>query len=179
MVRGNFHAPRPFSLGLTLLCGQCFRWEGPDIGGWFQGIAGQAFWRLRQEGDRIHWECSSESVEGKRHSDWLSHYLCFDEDLETWAKSLEGDPILGQPLKLLAGLRVLRQDPWECTISYMFAQGLSVTVIRQALRKFCLKYGRPIIGAPGFYAFPEAKALKDLSPDFLRSFTNNYRARAD
>jgi len=82
-------------------------------------------------------------------------------------------------LKSLAGLRVLRQDPWECTISYMFAQGLSVAVIRQALRKFCLKYGQPIPGAPGFYAFPEARALAGLSADFLRPFTNNYRARAD
>ncbi len=179
MFKDSLTLPKPFSLGLTLLCGQCFRWEGPDLGGWFQGVAGRAFWRLKQEGRGLQWECSSELVDGKTPSEWLARYLCLDDDLETWSRSLEADPILGKPLKLLAGLRVLRQDPWECTISYMFAQGLSVSVIRKALKKFCVEYGRSIPGAPGFYAFPEASALTELSPDFLRPFTNNYRARAD
>src|ERR1700690_2127723 len=122
MVRGNFLTPQPFSLGLTLLCGQCFRWEGPDIHQTFQGVAGQVFWRLRQEEARLHWECSSELVQGQPPFEWLSRYLCLDDDLEGWTRSLEQDPILSRPLKLLTGLRVMRQDPWECTISYMFAQ---------------------------------------------------------
>lgn len=166
MIQGTLVLPRPFSLGLTLLCGQCFRWEGPDLNGFLQGIAGQVFWRLRQEEDWLHWECSSELVQSRSASDWLSHYLCLDDDLGNWARSLESDPILGDPLKILSGLRLLRQDPWECTISYMFAQGLSVTVIRQALRKFCVEYGRLIPGAPGFYAFPEAGRLTHLSRIF-------------
>jgi 3-methyladenine DNA glycosylase/8-oxoguanine DNA glycosylase len=61
----------------------------------------------------------------------------------------------------------------------MFAQGLSVKVIRHALRKFCVEFGDTSEGAPGFYAFPEASRLKSLTPDFLRPFTNNYQARAD
>ena len=86
---------------------------------------------------------------------------------------------MGLPLTSLPGLRLLRQEPWECVISYMFAQGLSVKVIRQALRKFCVEYGQAILGAPGAYTFPRPKDLAELSPDFLRPFTNNYRARAD
>ncbi len=179
MVRGTLSLPRPFSLGLTLLCGQCFRWNGPDVHGWFQGIAGQVFWRLQQEGDHLHWECSSSSVEGEPVSLWLFRYLNLEEDLEAWAASLKGDPVLATPVGLLRGLRLIRQDPWECVISYMFAQGLSVKVIRRALQKFCVKFGRSIPGAPGFHAFPLAKDLAQLSPDTLRAFTNNYRARAD
>lgn len=179
MVRGTLSLPYPFSLGLTLLCGQCFRWEGPDVRGWFQGIAGGVFWRLQQEGGLLHWECSSESAEGNLPAHWLARYFTLEDDLEGWGKSLQNDPVMGLPLRLLRGLRLIRQDPWECTISYMFAQGLSVKVIRQALHKFCLKYGRSIKGAPGFYSFPQAKALALLTPDSLKPFTNNYRARAD
>lgn len=179
MMKDGFLLPEPFSLGLTLLCGQCFRWDGPNAHGWFEGVAGGVFWRLRQEGRQLHWECSSSLVEGRAPGEWLIRYLGLEDDIREWVDSQAGDPVLGLPLKLLNGLRLLRQDPWECSISYMFAQGLSVTVIRKALAKFCQKYGNPIEGAPGFYAFPAPRDLVHLSPDFLKPFTNNYRARAD
>lgn len=179
MAKGVLLLPEPFSLGLTLLCGQCFRWEGPSSDGWFQGVAGAAFWRLWQEGSKLYWECSSSRVQERPAPEWLSHYLSLDDDIGGWADSMRGNTALERPLGLLKGLRLLRQDPWECSISYMFAQGLSVTVIRKALAKFCSKYGRPIEGATGSYAFPDPRDLIHLSPDFLRPFTNNYRARAD
>jgi N-glycosylase/DNA lyase len=179
MIQGIKTLPKPFSLALTLLCGQCFRWDGPDAKGWFIGVAGQAFWRLKQESDRLVWECNSPVIRGQSAEDWIGGYLSLDDDLETWAGDFESHPIMAYPLKTLKGLRLLRQEPWECTISYMFAQGLSVKVIRHALKKFCVEYGRPLEGARGFYTFPEARDIACLSPDFLRPFTNNYRDRAD
>jgi N-glycosylase/DNA lyase len=179
MLKGFLPLPEPFSLGLTLLCGQCFRWEGPNPDGWFQGVAGGAFWRIRQEGKNLFWECSSPVVRHDPAAEWLSRYLNLDEDLTEWLKTMEGNRILQAPLALLRGLRLLRQEPWECTVSYMFAQGLSVVVIRQALHKFCRKYGAPVPDAPGFHDFPMPQDLALLSPDLLRPFTNNYRARAD
>ena len=179
MKTGIISLPQPFSLGLTLLCGQCFRWEGPNAEDWFEGVAGRAYWRLKQEGENLNWECSSDRVGGQPAEEWLFRYLGLEEDLRAWEKAYEFHAVLEHPLRVLRGLRLMKQEPWECTISYMFAQGLSVKVIRQALRKFCVEYGDPVPGTPGFYAFPEAVRLKDLSPDFLRPFTNNYRARAD
>jgi N-glycosylase/DNA lyase len=179
MIQGIKFLPESFSLGLILLCGQAFRWDGPDSEGRFTGVAGQAFWRLKQEGRRLIWECSSPVVRDKSAENWLAHYLNLDENLDEWAGSFASHPVMQFPLNVLKGLRLLRQEPWECTISYMFAQGLSVKVIRQALKKFCTKYGRPIEGVHGFHAFPEAGDIAFLSPDSLRPFTNNYRARAD
>jgi N-glycosylase/DNA lyase len=179
MTEGTLILPEPFSLGLTLLCGQCFRWQGPDSNGWFQGVAGGVFWRLKENENKLSWTCSSSTVKGKAAAEWLASYLNLNEDLEGWTQAMAGDLTLAHPVILLRGLRLLRQEPWECTISYMFAQGLSVTVIRKALRKFCEKYGKPIPGAPGFFTFPEPRDLTHLTADFLRPFTNNYRARAD
>lgn len=179
MFSGVLPLPKPFSLGLTLLCGQCFRWDGPDGEGWFKGVAGQIYWNLKQGGGLLQWECSSYEVGGQAPEKWLGRYLSLEDDLESWTRSLKDHPVMGGPLQALPGLRLICQEPWECTISYMFAQGLSVKVIRHALKKFCVEYGRSIEGAPGFYTFPEAKALAGLSADFMRPFTNNYRARAD
>lgn len=179
MVSGTLPLSEPFSLGLTLLCGQCFRWEGPDPEGWFQGVAGGDWWRLRQESGTLHWECGQARIGEVRPDEWLSHYLSLDDPLKEWVRSFEDHPVLGIPLRVLPGLRLLRQEPWECSVSYMFAQGLSVKVIRQALGKFCAKAGRPISGRPELQAFPEARDIAGLSPETLRPFTNNYRDRAD
>ncbi len=179
MIQGVKLLPEPFSLGLTLLCGQCFRWDGPDTNGWFTGVAGQAFWRLKQEGSRLFWECNSSVVRNKSAENWLSFYLSLDENLSEWVKSLESHFVMQFPLKVFKGLRLVRQESWECTISYMFAQGLSVKVIRRALKNFCTRYGKPIESIEGVHAFPDSRDIAILSPDSLRPFTNNYRARAD
>jgi N-glycosylase/DNA lyase len=178
MIEGVLSLPQPFSLGLTLLCGQCFRWDSSKEG-WFEGVAGQAYWRLKQEGPVLKWECSSSLVRGQTPEEWLWGYLNLEDGLGEWVSSLESDSVMHRPLELLRGLRLLRQEAWECTISYMFAQGLSVKIIRYALQKFCSRYGKPVHGAPGFHAFPEAADLARLNPEFLKPFTNNYKARAD
>src|SRR5208282_4492373 len=110
---------------------------------------------------------------------WMESYLNLKEDLAEWGKTYEAHPVLEKPLKVLPGLRLLRQEPWECTISYMFAQGLSVKVIRRALRKFCVEYGKRLENTVSQFGFPESSCFVGLSPDFLKPFTNNYRARAD
>ncbi|MGH7739696.1 MAG: DNA-3-methyladenine glycosylase family protein [bacterium] len=176
---GRESLPKPFSLGLTLLCGQCFRWQGPDTEGWFEGTAGGALWRLRQQDGQLQWLCSAEKVRDETAARWIFRYLGLDENISGWEKDYALHPVLEIPLQTLRGLRLLRQEPWECLVSYMFAQGLSVQVIRGALRKFCERYGEAIEGAPGFYAFPSASRLAGLSAEELKPFTNNYYARAD
>jgi len=177
---GILLVPQPFSLPLTLLCGQCFRWQqDPTRPEWFQGVAGQVYWELNQNGDQLSWKCSSSEVRGMEASLWLSYYLGFEDELASWTQAFEDSEVLGKPIKVLKGLRLIRQEPWECTASYMFAQGLSVKVIRHAIGKFCVKFGNPIPDAAGYFAFPEPAAIAQLSPDQLKPFTNNYRARAD
>ena len=179
MERGTLSINQPFSLGLTLLCGQCFRWEGPDQEGWFTGIAGQAYWRLKQTVNLLEWECSSLRVREIPSGDWIYRYLGLDDNLNAWIQSYENHPVISKPLKILKGLRIINQEPWECLISYLFAQGLSVTVIQSAVKKFCEKYGRPILAMEGKKGFPEAADLTMLTAEILKPFTNNNRARAD
>ena len=127
----------------------------------------------------MRWECNSPMVRSVPPEHWMESYLNLKEDLAEWAKTYEAHPVLEKPLKVFPGLRLLRQEPWECTISYMFAQGLSVKVIRQALRKFCVEYGKRLENTVNQFGFPEPSRLVGLSADFLKPFTNNYRARAD
>ncbi len=178
-MEGHLTWSGPFSLPLTLLCGQCFRWVGPDANGWFEGVVGQALWKVRQMGNHLQWKCNISLVRGESPGDWLCRYLNLDDGFHESLKEIASLPEMVQPFLALKGLRLLRQEPWECAVSYMFAQGLSVEVIRHALDRFCSKFGKPLSGDRGYKAFPESRDLAHLSPDVLKPFTNNYRARAD
>ncbi len=178
-ARGVLQPNGSFDLGLTLLCGQCFRWKKSELPGWFEGVAGGAFWRVRQEGSKVHWECSSPRVRETEAGDWIADYLNLRQDLAGFEEAFQDHPVLSKPLRLLRGLRLIRQEPWECAVSYLFAQSLSVKVIQKALDRFCARFGSEMEEVPGFHAFPEPGLVSQLIPADLRPFANNNRARAE
>ena len=178
-ARGVLVPNGSFELGLTLLCGQCFRWKRSTFPGWFEGIAGDVFWRLQQHGPEIHWECSSPQARNSPAGDWIADYLNLSQDLGDFENTFLDHPVLARPIRHLKGLRLIRQEPWECAVSYLFAQSLSVKVIQKALEQFCNRYGEEIEGAPGQHAFPPPHRVHLLNPAELRPFANNNRARAE
>jgi N-glycosylase/DNA lyase len=178
-ARGSLSPNGPFDLALTLLCGQCFRWNRSVLPDTFEGIAGGAFWRLRQEGSEVHWACSSSRVRDTEAGEWIAGYLNLGQDLSGFEGAFRDHPVLAEPIRLLRGLRLIRQEPWECSASYLFAQSLSVKVIQRALEKFCNRFGEEIEGIPGQHAFPPLDRVRLLSPKDLRPFANNNRARAE
>ncbi len=171
LPNGSFHLP------LTLLCGQCFRWKKSEVEDWYEGVAGGVYWRLKQENKEIVWECSSERVRETSPSEWISGYLNLKQDLSGFEEGFRDHPILEAPIRWLRGLRLIRQEPWECAVSYLFAQSLSVRVIQKALDRFCVKFGQKIEGAPSHYAFPEPGLISGLNAVQLRPYANNNRAR--
>ena len=175
-----------FSPAFTLLCGQAFRWKENGDGRSWVGVAGGAAWLLSLKGNALEWSCGAKKVRGEEPGVWLHRYLRLDESMEglgkEWGAS-RGD-LLDRSFKALPGLRLLRQEPFECTVSYMFAQGLSVSVISQAVEKLCRAFGRPLPPPPGvqgepFHDFPDPKVLASLDAARLKPFVNNYQARGE
>ncbi len=146
-------------------------------------MAGGAGWILRQDAGGIHWTCGADRVRGEEPGEWLSRYLRLDDPLEKLEAEFGEEPVMRESLRALPGLRLIRQEPFECAVSFMFAQGLSVSVITQALEKFCGAFGRkipaPREGLGSWVDFPEPADLAGLRPETLRPFVNNYRARGE
>jgi len=184
MGNRTIRLPKAYSLDLTLNSGQVFRWLGPDPDGAFQGVAGGAFWRLKQDGHLLEWSCASDRIEGQPPEEWLFRYLRLDDALETWVGEFGSNPLMVKSLDRLRGMGLVRQDPFECSVSYLYAQGLSVSVIQRAVGGLCSRYGEPIPGVPGDapaslrHSFPSAETLAGLRPAALRRFANNNLARA-
>jgi len=141
---------QPLDLGLTLSCGQAFRWDERD--GWWEGVVGDRLWRLRQEGNRILYD-------GPNTRD-LTRYLALDEDLPAIISSFDRDPVIHGAIGACRGLRILRQDPWETLISFICATNTNIPRIRGMIASLALHFGERIPGTrEPRYRFPSPDAL--------------------
>jgi len=158
---------QPFSLDLTLSCGQVFRWERePD--GWWVGIVGNRAIRIRQDGVKITWKGAPRK--------FIEHYFSLDHDLPAITKSFDRDPFIHAAIGRCHGLRLVRQPPWECLISYICATNSNIPMIRRRIGHIAERFGAPIT-SPGTagYAFPTAAALAGSCPSALSVCKMGYR----
>ena len=78
-----------------------------------------------------------------------------------------------------AGLRLLRQEPWECLASFILSSTKQIVQIQQIVALLCERHGEPVL-APGnrppLHAFPSAEQLARVSAAELRECKMGFRA---
>lgn len=164
---------RNYDLGATLDSGQAFRWK-PRHTAW-TGVIGHHWVRLTQMGDGILAEVSADPGDWR----WLEEYLQSDLDLEAVLNQLPGDPPLREAVRHHHGLRLLRQDPWECLASFILSSTKQIRHIKQIVETLCNRHGAPVATPPGIstaYAFPAAARIASLNEPELRSLGMGFRA---
>ena len=158
----------PFDLETTLCCGQVFRWA--PIKNWWFGAVGDHAVKVRQVGDSLEFIGANESL--------VVHYFSLDHDLPKIAKEIGKDDTIKAAIRAYCGLRLIRQIPWECLISFICATYKSVAAIRQMLQKLSAKFGEEImLEEHKLYAFPSAKRLAKSTHGELESCGLGYRAK--
>jgi N-glycosylase/DNA lyase len=158
----------PFDLGSTLLCGQLFRWE--NRGGTWRGVTHGFLLEIRQTGDVLAFEGAN--------ADFVRNYFRLDDDLPTVVSEVSRDPHIQQAIRAFPGLRLVRQDPWECLVSFICATCKSIPAIKRMVHSLSRSFGRQV-NQPGltFYTFPEPDALAAASVNELKSCGLGFRAR--
>jgi N-glycosylase/DNA lyase len=134
----------------TLGCGQVFRWRKED-GLWKGVVQGRAV-VLEQAGRGAR--ALSGMGDGLFH-----HYFRADDDLEEIYRALGGDPVLRGYIARFRGLRLVRQDPWECLASYVLATNANIPRIRGMIEKVCRTFGPRT--EEGVHPFPSPEQLLD------------------
>jgi N-glycosylase/DNA lyase len=159
---------QPFDLGLTLSCGQAFRWEHRE--GWWRGVVGGRLWRLRQDGDRVAFLGPSRRE--------VSRYLALDEDLPAILASMDRDPVIHEAIGACRGLRILRQDPWEILVSFICATNTNIPRIRRMIASLARCFGERIPSADeAAYSFPTPDALSGARERGLAPCRLGYREK--
>ncbi len=161
----------PFSLDHTLSCGQTFRWE--KRGYWWIGVVGQTALKLRQKESILQFQTSSERI----GSDFLRQYFRLDDDLLNIYSDIRKDEYVRDAIDRFHGLRLIRQKPWECLISYLCATNKNIPAIKQMIAHLCRRLGQTIrFEHEKFYGFPKPETLASSSLHELQLCKAGYRA---
>ena len=165
---------QPLNLPLTLESGQAFRWHEVD-GVWSGFIAGQLVTLERLDSGLVV-ECSADAAPGI--SDAVRGYFRMDDDLPAIYEHLSQDERLTDVIQQHWGLRILRQDPWECLIAFICSQNSNILRIAQMQESLANELGETVtMGAIQRKAFPTPTSLASAGENALRKLALGYRAK--
>jgi N-glycosylase/DNA lyase len=174
----TFFEARDYDLAATFDCGQAFRWT--ERAGAWEGVVGSQWLRLRQVPEGIAAETVAPAVGVPTYDwSWLAHYLQIGVDLPMILASLPNDAPMRAAIAQCRGLRLLRQEPWECLASFMLSSTKQIVQIRQIIAQLCERFGGPAAlppGQPPAFCFPSAGRLAQCSEAELRACKMGFRA---
>jgi len=165
-----------YDLDSTLSCGQAFRWHWIAESQAWIGVVGEQCVRLQTRLDRIE----VESAPAAEDWAWLRRYLQTDLHIDSVLRSFPDDAPMRAAVSACRGLRLLRQDPWECLASFILSSTKQIVQIRRIIALLCERYGKSITVPAGWmpaHTFPSAARLAEVSETDLRQCKMGFRAK--
>ncbi|MDO9549855.1 MAG: DNA glycosylase [Methanoregula sp.] len=158
---------QPFSLDQTLGCGQVFRWER-TADGWWYGVVRDKVIKIRQDGSTLIFEGANAA--------FIRYYFSLDLDLETVIKTIDQDPFIHTAINRCTGLRLVRQPPWECLISYICSTNSNIPTIRRRIASLAEQFGKPVeFENKTYYTFPGPSSISCKGNEGLTICRLGYR----
>jgi N-glycosylase/DNA lyase len=154
-------------LDLTIESGQVFLWSG--MNGFWYGI----------ERDNVVKMTNRNGLEFFSYPEVLDYakIFRFDDDLDLISRTISKDLVIKNAIMAMRGLRLMRQDPYQCLISFICATNTSIFMIKRMLTKICTRFGKKIMyDNLKFHLFPEPSKLANASIAELRGCSVGYRA---
>ncbi|KAF6242342.1 DNA repair protein [Nitrosopumilus sp. b1] len=151
------------NLDSTINSGQVFLWK--KEGGFWYGI----------DGDRVL--CIDSTNLKVKSSGVKVDYFRESDDIGKILKSLKKDEVVKTAISQNEGLRLLRQDPFQCYISFIVSSNSNIQNIKSTLNKLCKKFGERIeFDKKEFFLFPTSASLAEASNVELLECGLGYRA---
>ena len=139
-----------FSLQDTLECGQFFRFT--KVIHTYLVQSSNRIFSLRQKGDILFYEGAEEA--------FLIDFFRLNDDLDSILKEIDRDRVIHRAIEESRGLRLIRQEPWECLISFLFSSAKAIPHVRSIIEELCRTCGKRIPwGGYVGYGFPEPLSI--------------------
>ena len=159
----NFH----FDVNVhdTINSGQIFVWENYKDA-WFV-INGQNVIVIRQNPSKV-----------LKLSNEAKNFFRNDDDFKEIVRSISRDKIVKNAVKHYPGLRITRQEPFQCYISFIVSANSNIPNIRLRLQKLCRKFGAKTYAEKReFFVFPTPQILAKATISDLLECGLGYRAK--
>ena len=155
----------PINVDDTINSGQVFLWEKHDKT-WY-GVNGNDVLAVSSDAEIFSYS--------KKSYDFFRN----DDNFERILRDISRDHIVRSAVKRFPGLRLLRQDPFQCYISFIVSANSSIQNIKNTLQKICKKFGPKIrFDKNYFHLFPDPKKIASAKKHELQSCGLGYRTKA-
>ena len=149
----------------TINSGQIFVWENYK-NMWFV-INGQNVIVIKQNPSEV-----------LRLSDETKKFFRNDDNFKEIVRSISRDKIVKNAVKHYPGLRITRQEPFQCYISFIVSANSNIPNIRMRLQKLCRKFGaKTYVEKREFFVFPTPQILASATISDLLECGLGYRAK--
>lgn len=153
-----------FNLDNTLSCGQVFRWEKND---WWTGVVNGEIIRAKQERNEL-------LIDSALDKNFIRHYFRLDDNMDRIYREINRDEVIGSLIEKYRGLRLIRQDPWECLVSYVCSSNNAIRNIKNSIKRMSECFGKEI--ERGYYSFPAPEALAQVHISEMKQCRLGFRA---
>jgi len=159
--------------------GQCFRWTR-EADQSYTGIASGRIVNLRFEPKSP--EGGVIILDNALSTDQAFWFNYFDlgTDYGQIKSRLSGqDKVVAKAIEAGAGMRILRQDPWETLVSFILSANNNIPRIKKCVEALALNFGREAGTYRGrtYHNLPTWEVLADLSEEDLACCRLGYRAK--
>lgn len=148
----------------TINSGQVFLWTKQKE--FWYGINGQDILKINSSGKIT-------SYSNKKYD-----FFRNDDNIKEIIKSISKDKITKTAVKKYLGLRLVRQDPFQCFISFIVSSNSNIQKIKSSLEKISMKFGKKIwFDNKEFYMFPEPRRIATATIQEIQNCGVGYRAK--
>ena len=106
-------------------------------------------------------------------------FFRLDDNFEKISNELKNDTYVRNALKMFPGLRLIRQNPFQCYISFIVSSNSNIPNIKSRLQNLCKTFGRrKMVDGKEFFLFPEPSDLANASVLDIKKCGLGYRAKA-
>ena len=157
-LKNNFET----NLSDTINSGQVFLWKEFDSK-WY-GVNGKKVLILEEKLDK--------------NNKYIHNFFRFDDNFQKIKNQLSKDNVVKDAIKKFPGMRILRQDPFQCYISFIVSSNSNIPNIQTRLEKLCHTFGeKKMIQDKEFFLFPEPEILADASIENIAKCGLGYRSK--
>ena len=154
-----------FSINIdnSINSGQVFLWERQGVD-WY-GINGQDILKIDKN-------ASIKSIRNLK-----TDFFRKNDNMQEIIKSISKDKTVKKSVKQYEGLRIFKQDPFQCMISFIISSNSNIQKIKNSLEKISKKFGTKVkIQNKEFFLFPEPEKLAKASIKEIKKCGVGYRA---
>jgi len=162
-----------FELDHIFECGQCFRWNKQESGNYI-GVAYGKVIEVEKKGNDVKIYNINEEEFNKLWCD----YFDLKRNYTAIKEIFEEDPLLKRSVNFGHGIRLLQQEPFELTISFIISSNNRIPMIKRAINNLSLKWGKEIeYKGETYFTFPTEADLEGASLEEIQSCGLGFRSK--